>query len=97
MCNLFSFLHQAGTINKLGLQNFLHPSCQYMSPLDSVVSKQPPQSRLLNTLIWKPFWMVPKIYQNAGRNLFYSIAAMSYPCLTKLEFDSPNLLFIFFD
>ena len=30
-------------------------------------------------------------------DLFYSIAAMSYPCLIKFECISPNLLFMFFD
>ena len=49
------FPFASGTINELWLQNLLTP----LSPLDSVESKQPLQSRLLNTPIFIPFWDGP--------------------------------------
>ena len=69
-----------------------------MSPLDSLKSKQPPQSRLLNTQYTSYFGIVHNIFiKIEEKHLFYSIAAMSYPCLTKLTCVSPNLLFPYFD
>ena len=59
-------------------EKFAAPS---LSSLDSVESKQPPQSRLLNTPIWISFWDGPLQLSNSRKKLI-SIYLIALPlCL----------------
>ena len=87
------FPFASGTINELWLQNLLTP----LSPLDSVESKQPLQSRLLNTPIFIPFWDGPLHPSKCRKKLILICFKALQLSLRKLASVSPNLLFLFFD